>query len=74
MADYIVPVVAIICGCLLIAYKTYLRHHGAGLPAADRAMIESLRASTLRLEQRVVTLERALLDAESDYARQHTEV
>ena len=73
MADYIVPVVAIVCGCLLIAYKTYIRHRGSGLSGADRQLIESLRASTMRLEQRVASLERALLDAESD-ARQRTEV
>lgn len=73
-------VVAIVCFCLLAAFKHYLRSGRGGISAADRRLVEGLRADAARLEQRVDALERALLDAEAGtqagagYTRQRTEV
>jgi phage shock protein B len=64
-----IPIIAILCSFGLGAYKTYLKHQGVGLAAGDRQLIESLAATAQRLEQRVITLERALLDAEQTYHR-----
>lgn len=74
MTGEIVAVIAIVCFCALAAFKHYLRSDRGRLSAADRQLIESLRNHTARLEQRVDTLERALLDAEAGYARRRTEV
>ena len=64
-----IPIIAIAGAYALSAYKIYLRTHGAGLSTADRQLIEGLQATAQRLESRVTTLERALLDAESPYSR-----
>ena len=74
MSGELVAIIAIVCFCLLAAFKHYLRSDRARLSAADRQLIESLRNHTVRLEQRVDVLERALLDAEAGYARRGTEV
>ncbi|HQT85835.1 MAG: hypothetical protein B7Z58_14310 [Acidiphilium sp. 37-64-53] len=64
-----IPIIAIAGAYGLSAYKIHLRSRGAGLSGADRQLIESLSATAQRLEQRVATLERALLDAETPYSR-----
>ncbi|MDD2878239.1 MAG: hypothetical protein PHT60_08780 [Acidiphilium sp.] len=65
-----IPIVAIAGAYALSAYKVYMRTRGAGLSTTDRQLIESLSATAQRLEARVATLERALLDAEHPYGTQ----
>ena len=74
MMPFLVGALAILCVFVAKPYFAYLARRDSGFSAADRQLIESLRTSTMRLEQRVVALERALLDAESGYAQQRTEV
>lgn len=63
----LIPIIAILGAFGIAAYKITLQHRGAGLSGTDRQLIESLTASAQRLESRVATLERAMLDAEAPY-------
>lgn len=72
MLDYmpfLIPIIAIVCVYGFKAYKMHLQYRGTSLSNTDRQVIESLSATAQRLEQRVATLERALLDAETPYSR-----
>ncbi len=71
---FLIGALTILCVFVAKPYFAYLARRDSGLSSADRQLIESLKVSTVRLEQRVIALERALLDAESGYAHQRTEV
>jgi phage shock protein B len=74
MMPFLVGALAILCVFVAKPYFAYLARRDSGFSATDRQLIETLKASSIRLEQRVASLERALLDAESGYAQQRTEV
>ncbi len=59
---FLIPIVAILCVFGLKAYRLHIYARGTGLSAPDRAVLDSLQAAAGRLEARIATLERAVLE------------
>ena len=62
LMPFLIPIVAILCVFGFKAYKLNISARGAGLSAQDRAVLDSLQAAAARLEARIATLERAVLE------------
>lgn len=65
---FLIPIVTIICVFGFKAYKLHVMSRGVGLSSQDRAVLESLQASASRLEARIATLERAVLDNDQAFS------
>lgn len=70
MSDTIIAIVTLLCIFGLSPAIHAWSKRSQGLSTADRQVIDGLQATAQRLEARVATLERALLDAESAYSHE----